>query len=466
MEKKEQYKRLVKFVASTVILLILTLVYAYVWHTCYAYNPEVLIEPFWHRGNFVIIGLYAVIMFLFFKVYGGFKIGYFRLLEILYSQILSVLCVNIITYLQLCLIGHWRFLSYVMPIVYMTVVDMIIIIMTAFLTQWIYFKIYPARKMVLVYGKYNPKYLNQKISSRQDKYTIAKTVSINEGIEQIKEYIVQYNCVILSDIPAELRNNLLKFTYERGIRCYIVPKISDVLVMGATNINLFDTPLLLLRNQGLTFEQEFFKRCFDIIASLVAIILSSPIMLLVAGCIKAYDHGPVFFVQERLTKDGQVFNVIKFRSMLVTSDQNEYQLTQKDDNRVTPIGKIIRAIHIDELPQLFNILKGEMSFVGPRPECPDITEEYANSIPEFKYRLKVKAGLTGFAQVYGKYNTTPYDKLKLDLSYIVNYSFILDVKLMLLTLKIIFLKEKTEGIESWQTNALIHEEDVGSESIL
>jgi len=161
----------------------------------------------------------------------------------------------------------------------------------------------------------------------------------------------------------------------------------------------------------------------------------------------------VFFVQDRLTEGGKVFQVYKFRSMRVANESDEYILTRKNDSRVTPIGKIIRDIHFDELPQLFNILKGDMSFVGPRPECPKLAEEYREIIPQFHYRLKVKAGLTGYAQVYGKYNTTPYDKLKLDLHYIENYSFFLDLKLIILTIKILFQKENTEGIEDWQTTA-------------
>jgi len=139
--------------------------------------------------------------------------------------------------------------------------------------------------------------------------------------------------------------------------------------------------------------------------------------------------------------------------MRVRPADEEYCLTKKGDPRITPIGNVLRKLHLDELPQIYNILKGDMSFVGPRPECPELAEEYCQMIPEFKYRLKVKAGLTGFAQVYGKYNTTPYDKLKLDLTYIENYSFLLDLKLVMLTFKILFQKENTEGIEDWQTNA-------------
>ena len=141
--------------------------------------------------------------------------------------------------------------------------------------------------------------------------------------------------------------------------------------------------------------------------------------------------------------------------MRVEKEPRQYVLTRKNDDRITPVGKILRNIHFDELPQLFNILKGDMSIVGPRPECPKLAEEYQQIIPEFHYRLKVKAGLTGYAQVYGKYNTTPYDKLKLDLHYIENYSFLLDLKLIILTVKILFQKENTEGIESWQTSAVL-----------
>lgn len=437
------------------IILMQTAIFAYVWYTCYAYGEDAPIAPFWNRGNYVLIGLYALLMYLFYRLYGGFKVGYLRLMESLYSQTLCVICVNVIAYLQLCLIGNLKFMSYVMPMVYMTLVDLVVVIIWGLISQKIYFTIYPPRKMVLIYGKYNPRHLIQKISTRKDKYSISRVMSINEDIEDIKEQIMLYRCALLMDIPSEIRNKLLKFCFENDIRCYTVPKISDIMIKSSTDIHLFDTALLLFRNKGLTIEQQITKRVFDIVASLVAIVLTSPIMLLIAIGIKAYDGGPVIFTQDRLTKDGAVFKVKKFRSMRVDQENAQSHLTRKNDDRVTPIGKFIRAIHFDELPQLFNILKGEMSFVGPRPERPDIAEKYAQVIPEFPYRLKVKAGLTGFAQVYGKYNTTPYDKLKLDMTYIENYSLRLDFKLMLMTLKILFLKENTEGIEAWQVDAIL-----------
>jgi lipopolysaccharide/colanic/teichoic acid biosynthesis glycosyltransferase len=223
--------------------------------------------------------------------------------------------------------------------------------------------------------------------------------------------------------------------------------------------------LLLMRNQGLFIDQQIAKRIFDVICSLLLILLTSPIMLVIAIAINCCDRGPVFFKQARLTQNGKVFQVYKFRSMYIRPQDPEYCLTRKKDPRITPVGAIIRRLHLDELPQLFNILKGDMSFVGPRPECPAIADEYAQVVPEFKYRLKVKGGLTGYAQVYGKYNTTPYDKLKLDLTYIENYSFLLDLKLIALTFKVMFHPDNTEGIESWQTTAAVPQPEADKEGV-
>lgn len=408
-----------------------------------------------NRGNYVVVGLYGLLLILFFKLFDGFKIGYFRIYEVLFSQVVSVLCVNMVTYLQLCLIGRWRFLAHVTPLLIMTVVDLVFVAICVVVTRWLYLRLYPSRKMVLIYGEYDPKNLIHKIAGRGDKYSIREAISYTEGYERIVEKINQYGCVMMTDIPCQIRNKILKYCFVKNIRVYTVPKITDIMLMSATDIHLFDTTLLLLRNRELSYEQAFLKRLFDVVFSVLAIILASPVLAIIAICVKAYDGGPVFFLQDRLTKDGKVFKVYKFRSMRVQKETTEYCMTRKNDDRVTPVGKVLRNIHFDELPQLFNILKGEMSFVGPRPECPSVAEKYKESIPEFDFRLKVKAGLTGFAQVYGKYNTTPYDKLKLDLTYIENYSFLLDLKLLVLTFKILFQKENTEGIEQWQTTAAV-----------
>ena len=274
------------------------------------------------------------------------------------------------------------------------------------------------------------------------------------GEKEIYRMMKEYDGVIIWDLPANIRNRYLKHCFAHSIRCYLSPKISDVILMGSERIHLFDTPLLVAKNMGLSIEQRAAKRLLDIIISGIGIIVASPLMLIIALCVKLYDRGPVLYRQERLTEGGRPFKICKFRSMCVDSEKNGARLASKHDSRITPVGRVLRNLHLDELPQLFNVFMGDMSLVGPRPERQTLVREYCKEIPEFYYRLKVKAGLTGYAQVYGKYNTTPYDKLKLDLFYIENYSFVLDLKLLMMTVKIFFQKEVSEGVNDNQTNAL------------
>lgn len=271
-------------------------------------------------------------------------------------------------------------------------------------------------------------------------------VKIQTVTEELKEKLLQYEGVVICDIPSKMRNELLKFCYGKSLRVYSTPKISDIIIRSAESMHYFDTPLLLSRNDGLSIEQAFIKRAMDIFVSAVMLVITSPVFLVTAAAIKMHDGGPVFFYQERCTKDGKVFSICKFRSMIVDAEKNGASVPATErDPRITPVGNIIRKLRIDELPQLLNILKGEMSLVGPRPERVEHVHLYSESIPEFAYRMKVKGGLTGYAQVYGKYNTTAYDKLKMDLMYIQNYSVLLDIEILFKTIKILFEKESTEG---------------------
>ncbi|MDE6925375.1 MAG: sugar transferase [Acetatifactor sp.] len=232
--------------------------------------------------------------------------------------------------------------------------------------------------------------------------------------------------------------------------------MSDIIVKGTEVVNLFDSPLLLCKNIGLNFEQRIMKRLMDVVISGLGLVITSPIMLITAISIKCNDGGPVFFKQDRCTLNGKVFSIYKFRSMIVDAEKDgKSRPALEDDDRITKVGKIIRKTRIDELPQLLNILKGEMSFVGPRPERIEHIEKYCKEIPEFSYRLKMKGGLTGYAQVYGRYNTAAYDKLKMDLLYIVNYSVLMDIQIIFETVKILFKKESTEGFSKQQIEQTI-----------
>jgi exopolysaccharide biosynthesis polyprenyl glycosylphosphotransferase len=221
----------------------------------------------------------------------------------------------------------------------------------------------------------------------------------------------------------------------------------DIVLKGSQNLHLFDTPLLFTKSDPIEAEQRLIKRLFDIVLALFVLIVTSPVMIITAIAVKACDGGSIFYKQTRCTKDNKEFSIIKFRSMIEEAEKDgRARLATKNDDRITPVGAVIRKLRIDELPQLFNVLAGDMSFVGPRPERPEKIKEYTELMPEFAYRTKVTAGITGYAQVYGKYNTRPYDKLKLDLFYIENFSVWLDLRLMILTLKTLFLIDSSEGV--------------------
>lgn len=452
MENKHyQYKRIFMFWASVLFVAAQTAIYAWQWYNIYA---NIVLVKYYRRGNWAIIALYALYCVLFLKIFGGFKVGYLRNMDALYGQALAIFFQNVAAYLQLALLGLWRFGTHLEHFVYLVIIEAGLAILWTLLTRHLYAKIYPPHQMLLIYGDISPQNLISKLDSRQDRYQIRETIRLDAGMDAILEKIKEYDTIIIGDIPSHERNQFLKFCYWHEIRCYSIPKISDIIITGSDRIDLFDSILMLSRNNGLTIGERFFKRLMDIVISLAACVILSPIMLIIMIAIKAYDHGPIFYTQERITKDGKPFQILKFRSMIVESEEEGARLASANDDRITPVGHIIRRTHFDELPQLFNILKGEMSVVGPRPERREIFEQYEESIPEFKFRLKMKAGLTGYAQVYGQYNTVPYDKLKLDLTYIEEYSFWLDVKLCFLTVKILFQKEKSEGVDDSQTTAL------------
>ena len=449
MRRRYRYKKLLVFFESTLLLMIETMLFAYIWYTHYIHYIKL---SFYHRGNYAVIGSYTLILFLITKLYDGFKLGYLRLMDVLYSQILSLLCSNALMYIQLCIISR----DYMNPLQLfeMTITELVVIISWVFIWSWLYTKIYPPRRMILIYGEETPENLIEKLHSRKDKYQICDIVPVQEGIKAVLERIGAYENVILCDVPADIQNTIVEYCFQHSIRSYMIPKVTDIMLLGAEQIHLFDTPILLLRNQGLSGEHLIIKRFMDIVISFFMLIFTSPLMLLIAVCIKLQDGGAIIYRQKRLTQDGREFDICKFRSMRIDSEKYGARLTQKGDSRVTQVGKVIRNLHFDELPQLFNILKGDMSLVGPRPERPEIAIQYRKIVPEFDFRLKVKAGLTGYAQVYGKYNTTPQDKLKLDMFYIEHYSVWMDMKLLLLTFKILFQKENTEGVGEDQVTAV------------
>ena len=441
----EDTKGLLRVAETLLEVAILTVIYYIVFRRGYD------LYYFEYKGKYVLMGIYGILLYAFFQNSECTMFGQLHRVDLIIGQIISLCIVNFVSYFQICLVAN-RMLTPA-PMLMLTVVEFAVAIALIFLFTTVYHKLYAPHDMLLIYGHKRGVSLKIKMDSRKDKYNISKLISAEEGYEASINEIPKHDAVILNDVPAELRNDILKFCYQYRVRTYVAPKLTDVMLRGARNITLFDTPLLLVKGTGLTPAQRVAKRTMDILLGSVALIIAAIPMLVVALAIKLEDGGPVFFKQKRMTRGGREFDILKFRSMIV--DAEKYSgavLAAGDDPRITKVGKIIRATRLDELPQIINIVKGAMSIVGPRPERKVIADEYCKDIPEFAYRLKVRGGLTGYAQIYGKYNTSAYDKLRLDLMYIENYSLLLDIKLIILTLRIIFSKDSTEGIDVAQEN--------------
>ena len=441
----EDTKGLLRVAETLLEVAILTVIYYIVFRRGYD------LYYFEYKGKYVLMGIYGILLYAFFQNSECTMFGQLHRVDLIIGQIISLCIVNFVSYFQICLVAN-RMLTPA-PMLMLTVVEFAVAIALIFLFTTVYHKLYAPHDMLLIYGHKRGVSLKIKMDSRKDKYNISKLISAEEGYEAIINEIPKHDAVILNDVPAELRNDILKFCYQYRVRTYVAPKLTDVMLRGARNITLFDTPLLLVKGTGLTPAQRVAKRTMDILLGSVALIIAAIPMVIVALAIKLEDGGPVFFKQKRMTRGGREFDILKFRSMIV--DAEKYSgavLAAGDDPRITKVGKIIRATRLDELPQIINIVKGDMSIVGPRPERKVIADEYCKDIPEFAYRLKVRGGLTGYAQIYGKYNTSAYDKLRLDLMYIENYSLLLDIKLIILTLRIIFSKDSTEGIDVAQEN--------------
>ena len=427
---------------------ILTALYYLFWH--YFYDGA-LFQKYLGSIKFLLVGLYGLLIYLFIQNSDGFQFGQLRKADLGVAQWIAMLIVNTVTYFQLCLMANQMLDP--MPMVLLMLTDIIVCFLYIHLVKFIYYKLYPPYNMVMIYGSKTSAGMKIKMDSRRDKYQVNALISVNKGFEYICGEIGKYDAVVLNDVPAEIRNDILKYCYQHSLRVYVVPKITDIIIRNSEDISAFDTPLLLVAGKGLTVGQRFTKRFFDVVLCLIAMIFAAPIMAIIAIAIKLEDGGPVFYRQKRATLDGKAFDILKFRSMIVDAEKEGFSIPATgQDPRITKVGKVIRAIRVDELPQILNILKGDMSIVGPRPERLEHMEQYGADIPEFYYRLKVKGGLTGYAQIYGKYNTSAYDKIRLDLMYIEHYSLILDIKLILMTIRILFSKESTEGFDVAEEN--------------
>lgn len=444
MKKQDERKKHYRFVCGVLLCLIAIGTFFAVWYSFVKVNN--------FTGNLLGRGNLGMAIMIYSFLYGftaymlqGFKIGVKRKVDTIASNITALFITDVIEILiSMAITGQFRFVGQfalryaLLFVVQSAVIGLLMIPMTN-----IYRKVFPPLRVLEVHGDYSND-VCRKVNLIHFKYRVEERADYRD--DDLEQRILKYEAVLINDVPAEDRNSILKFCYEHEIRVYFVPKVSDIIIKASDGLNLIDTPLYLCRNTDIPWAQRTIKRAFDVVLSGMAILILSPVFLVTAIAIKANDGGPVFFRQERVTIGGKRFKIIKFRSMIVDAEKDgKSHPAGENDDRITSVGHVIRATRIDELPQLFNILKGDMSIVGPRPERVEHVEKYTADIPEFAFRHRVKGGLTGYAQVYGKYNTAALDKLKMDLEYIMNYSLRVDIQIILETIKVIFQKESTEG---------------------
>ena len=444
--EKIQNRYIYRWLCMALMCLLATAMFFVVWYQFVSANNNT--GSLLGLGNVSMsAGIYLILYYFIGKALKAFRIGVDRKANLLASQTMTVFSVNFIELFISCAItGQFRYFpNFLWRYLLLAIVQATILCLLTLPLVDLYRKLFKAQQLLEIYGNDTHEQISF-MNGRPDKYHVVKSVSVSEGLDKIFAELEDYEAVLINDIPSELKNDILKECFRIGKRVYFTPKISDIIGKNSEDINLFDTPLYLCRNNGISKSQLFAKRVFDIVLSLVALIITSPILLITALAIKIEDGGPVFFRQDRVTIGGKVFSILKFRSMIVDAEKDgRPHPAGEADDRITKVGHIIRPTRIDELPQILNILKGDMSIVGPRPERVEHVEKYTRDIPEFVFRLKVKGGLTGEAQVFGKYNTSPLSKLKMDLFYITNYSILLDLQILFETVKILVQKESTEG---------------------
>ena len=422
---------------------------------------KLVFEGTGYRYNYFVTALYAFLLFFFNRSYNSYLFGYSRIRALVFAQFISHLFALILTYLITAIAWkQWHSPLILLPLL---LINLGMDVLFSYYGNAYYCRIYPTKRTILVYRNKTDK---RRLGSIKGKpierlYKIEKELQFTgKHFEELKPELKGFDAIFVAGIDSRVRNGILKYCKEECVAGFFLPHVGDVIMREAMHIQAFDSPVLYAGRTAIRPEYRVAMRIFDIVTSGAALIVLSPLMLITAIAIKVYDGGPVFYKQKRLTIDGKIFQIIKFRSMRVDAEKDGIARlsTGENDPRITPIGRIVRKCRLDELPQLINILKGDMSVVGPRPERPEIAEKYYEKLPDFKLRLQVKAGLTGYAQVYGKYNTEPYEKLEFDLLYINDMNMLTDLKLCFATFGILFKPESTEGVNINQITAVDYDE--------
>lgn len=415
---------------------------------------HITIETGFRYNVFVILG-YGVCVYFFGLIYNVYLVGYSRVRTLILAQGITQLFSLVVVYLVVSVAWN-RFRS---PIVFPALLFFQFLwdALWSSAANLLYFRMNPPKATILIYRNSTDLQKIGSILRQPDNqlFRVERKLAFDGSFPELLPQLEGFEAIIVAGINSSCRNGILKYCQEKDVLGLFLPHLGDLIMQQARHIQSFDAPVMTVRRKTLNTEYAIIKRVFDMLASLLGLVILSPVLLLTSLAIKLCDRGPVFYRQTRLTKDGKEFQILKFRSMRVDAEKGSgARLCSGNDDRITPVGRVIRKFRLDELPQFWNILCGDMSFVGPRPERPEIAELYSKTITNFPLRLQVKAGLTGYAQVYGKYCTGPYEKLEFDLLYIKDMNILTDIRLLFATVSVLFSPESTEGVQSGQTTAL------------
>jgi len=398
-------------------------------------------EPFLEIIPF--ISLYTLILF---SIYGVFSMIKYSALENMYSIVLSLTIIDIMAIATTFFTRGFSFPRSIFIIAWL--IQVILLLTWKMLILKVEIKM-NKQKTVLILGEKEEaeKIAKKIINSRKQMESVKYICShIDERIYQLIDEVD--DVFICASLNGNIKTKIMTYCIGKSKVVYIVPELFEIALIKAKMEQFDDVPAFKIDNLYLSLENRIGKRFIDLFFSFIGITLTLPIMIIVALFIKIYDGGNVIFAQERITRENKSFKLYKFRTMILNAEAYTGPVLATDsDPRITPMGKFFRSTRLDELPQLFNVLKGEMSLVGPRPERQYFIDQFKEEIPNFKYRVTVKAGLTGLAQVLGKYSTDPKNKLRYDLLYIRDYSLLLDIKIILQTIKIMFMKNSSAGIK-------------------
>ena len=395
------------------------------------------------------VSVLVMITFFFICYYFGqrldcFRVSILQIRDVIFGEVLATMITDVIMYILIWMLSIH--LPNLIPGLITWGGQCVIGVIWAYVMHQSYFSTHPPLRTIVIYDERMGMENLIHTYGLEKRFNI-KTVYPVESIMDKLEVMEEFDAAFLCGIHSRERNIILKHCINHKIKLFMIPRIADVMMRGSEQIHMLHLPILKTQRYKPSIEYQIIKRTMDIVVSGIATIVLSPLFLITAIAVKS-DGGPAFYKQKRLTKDGKVFEILKFRSMRVDAEKYSGAVLSAGENdpRITKVGRIIRACRLDELPQLLNILKGDMSLVGPRPERPELQKEIEKEVPEFGLRLQAKAGLTGYAQVYGKYNTTFYDKLLMDLMYISKPNILEDFTIMLATVKILTSKESTEGV--------------------